>query len=843
MDYNLLAQGLVLAFALVVSTGLLSARAPRRNLVNYCEHDFHGYLHFPPYCEPGGIREQLFPASGGRLSFIGGRVLVSCAFRCLFVLVGGNRAYILHSPCAEDHHHHHHQRMFNAVSSLSRHNRSGSFSDDDSNPSYQGPLPPPVLVYHESARSIVFRDHIRREHFKSSESSGIVSNMSTVSETHSVEITNYEPVIQPLPSLELGAQDEFQPLIDSDPAMNESKLNDAEKEVVNLLAQERAVVKTLKNADWKDFLHRLSNPLELRSRRGKTHDDVPAHDDYRFNSFVTSTTLLPAFGRKMRAYGSMNEYTTGVVFALPLDHGSETEDEVVKRCEVWAWPSGYAAKSEFNIDSYGNLINGRDEALVSLDKLREQNDDYLHKTDYYLSGRLVVGGLNQVPYNEVILRVGGLGRIVNSVDVATGKDCKEEDGTGRSLEKGVGLPVALFVRTATFGHLVSLLRTKARLATIVGQDDIRNIPLLLITPEAGVRVLTEDLQKQLLQIVARNLNPFQNPSIAYKTTIEDTSEACLKQKSEELLDLNAEDVEQTLTVEERARLAGGFGCTDESVAALLMAAKDQDNQVQKGLKSDDNDHHLQDIVNEGLAAAVRSGDYHTSRQLLILYSLVASATNEPEDEEKKEDKAKAATFVGEDSVVATQESSELTQQTIPTMPPPPPLDTDRLRSATNSDGLLAVLGAAQVLKAMKDGSAARRVQESVDAIDEWIEHGEQSMAFRLASWRDQRAAQGDLKIATRQDSNFMAFVSNKAISNRKNFAAKLRESISATDFEGVRFLLAIHELVSRMHSPCLRLELLQYVLGLDNRYSVAHIQRSVKLAATCLSTRVEREGP
>ena len=117
----------------------------------------------------------------------------------------------------------------------------------------------------------------------------------------------------------------------------------------------------------------------------------------------------------------------------------------------------------------------------------------------------------------------------------------------------------------------------------------------------------------------------------------------------------------------------------------------------------------------------------------------------------------------------------------------------------------------------------------------WCEHGEQSIAFRLASWRDQRAAQGDLKIAFEEDSSFMAFVSNKAISNRKNFAKQLREATAATDFTDVRFLTAIYEMVCRMHSPCLRLELLQYVLGLDNRYSIAHVKRSIELAATCLS--------
>jgi hypothetical protein len=157
-----------------------------------------------------------------------------------------------------------------------------------------------------------------------------------------------------------------------------------------------------------------------------------------------------------------------------------------------------------------------------------------------------------------------------------------------------------------------------------------------------------------------------------------------------------------------------------------------------------------------------------------------------------------------------------------------------LRSATNSDGLLAVLGAAQVLKAMQDGSTRKRVEEVVSALEEWVNYGEQSIAFRISSWYDQRAAQGDLKIATENDSNFMAFVSNKAILNRKLFAQQLRDAADKTDLSGVRFLHAIDEILRRMHSPCLRLELLQYLLGLDNRYSVAHVIRSVELAASCL---------
>ena len=81
----------------------------------------------------------------------------------------------------------------------------------------------------------------------------------------------------------------------------------------------------------------------------------------------------------------------------------------------------------------------------------------------------------------------------------------------------------------------------------------------------------------------------------------------------------------------------------------------------------------------------------------------------------------------------------------------------------------------------------------------------------------------------------MAFISNKAISNRKKFAKQLRDAAAVTDFDSLKFLKAIHAVLSQMNSPCLRLELLQYILGLDNRYSVAHVTRAVELAATCLN--------
>jgi hypothetical protein len=756
------------------------------------------------------------------------------------------------------------------------------------------PFEQPILVYHESARSIVFRDQLRRAVKKlssdqisereedggdgnaihmTSHSSTLGNEIVPIPETDPVSdtvITTFQPKIVPLPALELGPTDDFAPLLNSQFVEDDTSaaLTDAEKEVCRLLRDQRCTVKTIKNEDWSSFLQRFMVANPRTHRAPAEHDDIPpdpAHH-YPFNSFVTSTSLLPTNGLRMRCYGSTNQYTVGVVFALPsYDHcttkesAAEEEDADTKRTQTWSWPSGYSAKTEFNIDGRGRLINGRYEALLPLSTLREYNNDYVYK-DEYIVGNRKVRGLSQILYNEVYLRVGGVSRCVpESSEVATTTTLPP-----RSYGRGCGIPVALFVRSPTFGHLISLMRTRSRIMHIFGMEHVKGIPLLFFHPDLGVRVLTESLQGELWKIAASNLTPFQNSSIAHKTTMEHTDEQSFQQKVGELIELD-DTIRQKLTPEELGRLAGGFGATDDSVATVLQQVMMEDQERNRTFKKQTS-HRLQDVVNEGLAAAVRSGDYHTSRQLLILYSLVASQADVMEGDASSLDgpadgvsdtdhsdndsigssprRLQKKTSVGmvRDANLSTTDlelfkkaKDGTLSKNLPLPPPPPPLDTDRLRSATNSDGLLAVLGAAQVLKAMQDGGAKKRAQEVVSSVEEWVNYGEQSMAFRISSWYDQRAAQGDLKIATENDSSLLAFVSNKAISNRKSFAQQIRAAVENTDFNDVRFLSAMDEILSKMHSPCLRLELLQYVLGLDNRYSVAHVRRSVELAASCLS--------
>lgn len=741
------------------------------------------------------------------------------------------------------------------------------------------PLPPATLIYHESARSIVFRDQIRRtvkhhtngktssisdsrsnnnHHFTTSSSnitddghsvasheSDHTNNSGTTNASSSVGVPSVIDGIQPLEQLELRSDDVFTALVDScvsgksqednnNDSIASTVLTEWEQEVVQRLQDQTCVMKTIRNSEWTTFLPKLSaswqdNDSSLNEKKKeKAKGKGKERGSQTSGGFSSSTSLLPSGGTKMRCFGSAREFTVGCLFYLPdenddnIDNDDGVDDneshvmdiasvEALNETKTWCWPSGYSAKTEFNIDSRGNLINGRYEALVSIIELRRVNHIYQHDTDYMLAGRMIKGGLVTVPYNEMLVRVGGVG-YDNDGTTSTGK--QQRDKRKRSYQRGIGPPMALFVRTATYGNLVSLLRIKSRLIkafqSTTTSNHLNHLPLFLITPGEGIRVLTSQLQTQLFRNLASRVNPFQNPHLINITTVDKSTPAGLEQKLEELLDLDqlglgegegSDDAKSSnqnrLTPEECARLAGGFGATDESVAKLLMGALQEDTKNSKSTKrnsnlrnmhcapsipeateeeeaeNDDenehdsnscnfnnnqsnNGHRLQDIVNEGLVSAVRSGDYHTSKQLLVLYTLVASRGSRQQHQQlqlKGDDQNKLVSLEngsstscgskenGEEldrqlhdqqqqklkntNVAMLMESSSSKSNDIlsdPSMmippPPPPPLDTDRLRSATNSDGLLAVLGAAQVLKSMQDGSAKTRTGEAAVAIEE-----------------------------------------------------------------------------------------------------------------------------
>jgi len=581
-----------------------------------------------------------------------------------------------------------------------------------------------TIVYHESARSIVFRDHLRRAHKHTNANanrSRSKSNVSTMSEssdvslkvshdpscsnvgttnhavgtgsgsiassvddhqtfsngtieecddahsnhnnnsmdndndpTPTVIIANYTPQIDPLPPLELEPHNEFSELLLSNPYIwNEGEgpeeaiqndtvwltLSDAEKKVVDMLLHQKCAVKTIKNADLTAFISkfpvedgekakRWMHPIDFSDATKMQKIQKYKESDLEYHSFFTSLSLLPSYGLKMRCYGSTREYPLGVVFEL---EGGESEDSAAKSTHSWSWPAGYAAKTEYNIAMNGALINGREEALVPISHLRKLNHSYIYDRDYgkwicdcayYTSilswdclmclrarcnfslnvhcrgstevlGKIIKGGFNTLPYNELYCRIGG------------------STENARSFDDGLGLPVAIFARTASFGDLTALLRLRARLGSVIGKDYTRGLPLLLIDQDMGTRVLSDKMQQKLLSIMSNSLNPFQNPHLKHRTKLNATSEKHFQQKLEELLDLDDENIRNVLTAEECARLAGGFGASDESVARLLMDAMIEDHEAKEKKPATflgAAQNKLQNIVNEGLTAAVRSGN-------------------------------------------------------------------------------------------------------------------------------------------------------------------------------------------------------------------------------------------
>lgn len=668
-----------------------------------------------------------------------------------------------------------------------------------------------------------------------------------------------------LPKLPFTPYDNFPPLTADRSTQDSIYLNPREQQIVRLLQNQTAVVKTVKNSEWSTFLHKFVTE----------------------KSFRTSTSLLPPNGQKMRCFGSTKEYTVGVVFALPKVGSSsdaayandQEEQDEIERTNTWCWPSGYAAKTEFNVDKYERLTNGRREALVTIKKIRVNNHIYLRDSDYEIGGRLIVGGLSAVPYNEVFLRVGRNDVLLDDGDESELR--QQMTQWNCSYKDGVGFPLALFVRTAQYGDLVTLLRIRARMISVLGgmhEYNPSNIPLLFITTENGVKVITHEMQLELYKILAQRFHPFRNP-VLHRTELDNTTADHLRQKIEELLNLNQEDIQSVLTRKECAVIAGGLGVTDESIIRVFMEALQEDQR------------ELQEVVSSALLAAVRAGDYHTSRQILILYTLVATHGQREMQHfvaEKKEGIEKCATSLlnrfltswknalsmynrgdvsdvserssqssrSGNSVVLSESSSSLcspctmlldssfhiaiTVEKDNNHPPPgtnrpPPLDTGLLRSATNSDGLLVVLGATHILASIYDGGVKQRATEAIEALDEWVEIGENNVAFRLLSWNAELSAQADLKNTVEHLTKFTYFFGKQAIENRKKFTSLLRNAVSVLDFYDIFFLRAVRDTLGQMNCPCLRLELLQYILGLDERYSVTLLSHSVELAAICLS--------
>ncbi|CAE6968448.1 unnamed protein product, partial [Symbiodinium sp. CCMP2456] len=100
------------------------------------------------------------------------------------------------------------------------------------------------------------------------------------------------------------------------------------------------MVKTVRNTDWLELISNL-----------------------RAGNFRTSASLPPPGGVGMRLFGEKCTSCAGLVW----------DRSKLDLSDAFIWPSGYMAKTEFNINHKGELLNGRSSALVTIERLIECN--------------------------------------------------------------------------------------------------------------------------------------------------------------------------------------------------------------------------------------------------------------------------------------------------------------------------------------------------------------------------------------------------------------------------------------------------------------------------------------
>ena len=117
-------------------------------------------------------------------------------------------------------------------------------------------------------------------------------------------------------------------------------------------------------------------------------------------------------------------------------------------------------------------------------------------------------------------------------------------------------------------------------------------------------------------------------------------------------------------------------------------------------------------------------------------------------------------------------------------------------------------------------------------LDDWIQQSS-SLAFRMQSWkslRDKHRASG----SSEPGSNMMTFLGHKAIQNRRLFLEALQDQLAKAS--GVTsFLMRLCSLVARLQHPCLRLQLLQYITGVDERFVVDLFKQTCEFAFQCVA--------
>jgi len=199
----------------------------------------------------------------------------------------------------------------------------------------------------------------------------------------------------------------------------------------DLFDEQKAMVKTVRNTDWLELISNL-----------------------RAGNFRTSASLPPPGGVGMRLFGEKCTSCAGLVW----------DRSKLDLSDAFIWPSGYMAKTEFNINHKGELLNGRSSALVTIERLVECNSRRL-------TTNADTGELQEIPIGSQLA--------FNEINWP----CTGTEGLA-----------AVFVRSVDVDHVLHALGVVALLDHALGCQ----LPLVLMDSNNAVRTLDQALQRAFL---------------------------------------------------------------------------------------------------------------------------------------------------------------------------------------------------------------------------------------------------------------------------------------------------------------------------------------------------------
>jgi len=104
--------------------------------------------------------------------------------------------------------------------------------------------------------------------------------------------------------------------------------------ILELLNNQEALIKVVNNNYWNKFIQKIQSSENL--------------------CLTTSTSLLPPGGRHMKLFSQVERACGGIVWDISRRFSIQNK-------QYYAWPSGYYAKTEYNLVSTPLYMNARSE--------------------------------------------------------------------------------------------------------------------------------------------------------------------------------------------------------------------------------------------------------------------------------------------------------------------------------------------------------------------------------------------------------------------------------------------------------------------------------------------------